>query len=96
MISFSSLGKIGNLGNQLFQIASVIGIAEKNKTKAAFPEWKYEQYFENPLPHGKQVTEQLKEKQFHFDESLFNLDGRDYSYLVIINRRSTGSMQRMK
>lgn len=78
MISFSALGKIGNLGNQLFQIASITGIALANKTKAAFPEWKYEKYFESPLPHGKQAAELLKEKHFHFDESLFHIGGQDY------------------
>lgn len=46
MITFSRLGKKGNLGNQLFQIASTIGIAKKNDQKYCFPHWEYADYFE--------------------------------------------------
>ncbi|KAF2333113.1 alpha-1,2-fucosyltransferase [Flavobacterium daemonense] len=45
MITFSNLGKKGNLGNQLFQIASTIGIAEKNNQVFCFPKWQYSEYF---------------------------------------------------
>lgn len=45
MLSFSRLGQIGNLGNQLFQIASVCGITDR----ALFPEsWPYWNYFTLP------------------------------------------------
>lgn len=40
MITFSQLGRYGRLGNQMFQIASTIGIAIKNGYDYAFPEWK--------------------------------------------------------
>lgn len=50
MITFSRLEHKGNLGNQLFQIASVIGIASKNGQNYAFPEWSYSKYFKNQLP----------------------------------------------
>lgn len=40
MITFSQLGRYGRLGNQMFQIASTIGIAIKNDYDYAFPEWK--------------------------------------------------------
>lgn len=46
MITFSNLGKKGNLGNQLFQIASTIGIAEKNNQEYCFPFWIYADYFD--------------------------------------------------
>jgi hypothetical protein len=42
----------GRLGNQLFEVAASLGIAEKTGHKAAFPAWKYESYFEHPLPHS--------------------------------------------
>ena len=38
-VTFSSLGKYGRLGNQMFQIASTIGIATRNKQEYGFPEW---------------------------------------------------------
>ncbi|MFI2743780.1 alpha-1,2-fucosyltransferase [Zhouia sp. PK063] len=50
MVIFSRLGKKGNLGNQLFQIASTIGIAERHKKSFGFPQWKYATYFAKALP----------------------------------------------
>lgn len=40
MITFNELGKYGRFGNQLFQVASTIGIAVKNGYSYGFPEWK--------------------------------------------------------
>jgi hypothetical protein len=40
MITFNKLGRYGRLGNQMFQIASTIGIARKNGYDVGFPEWK--------------------------------------------------------
>lgn len=51
MITFSKLGNYGRLGNQLFQIASTIGIAKYNDTEYTFPVWKYQKFFCNELPH---------------------------------------------
>lgn len=76
IISFSSLGKYGRLGNQLFQLASTLGLAEKYGAEAAFPEWEYEQYFSltpNPspegegswMPHGETQLHRIEEKHFH-------------------------------
>lgn len=77
MITFSRLGKKGNIGNQLFQIASVIGIAKANKQDFAFPKWKYSEYFENELPI---VSENdfihFQEQQYHFEPVL--LDDKNY------------------
>lgn len=73
MIGFQGLGKLGNLGNHLFQIASTIGIARSNNTDYGFPEWKYEEYFENPLPHKTFIGTTIEEKFYHFDESLLKL-----------------------
>jgi hypothetical protein len=50
MITYSKIGKKGNLGNQLFQIASTIGIAVQHQHKFAFLDWKYQDYFKNKLP----------------------------------------------
>ncbi|SHL54158.1 alpha-1,2-fucosyltransferase [Flavobacterium xanthum] len=50
MITFASLNKKGNLGNQLFYIASTIGIAKCNGHKYEFPEWQYADYFAEKLP----------------------------------------------
>lgn len=76
MISYSNLGQKGhgNLGNQLFQIASCIGIAKHFGTEAAFPAWEYEKYFENPLPKGYSKGGTIKENHFHFAFEQFDND----------------------
>ena len=39
MVTSGQLGRHGRLGNQLFQVASTIGIAKANGYEFAFPEW---------------------------------------------------------
>jgi hypothetical protein len=80
-VSFNKLGSFGRLGNQLFQIASTIGIGLKNGHFCQFPKWEYEKYFINQLPGGSLKGETIKEKNFHFDEvkleenGFYNLEG---------------------
>lgn len=45
MIVYNQLQKAGRLGNQLFEIASTLGIADKCGQKAVFNKWDYAQYF---------------------------------------------------
>ncbi|MFY0714766.1 alpha-1,2-fucosyltransferase [Seonamhaeicola sp. NFXS20] len=70
MLIFSNLGKKGNLGNQLFQIASTIGIANKNGHGFAFPKWQYATYFNFnfPLFDSNKNYQVLKEAGFHYSE----------------------------
>lgn len=49
MVTFKDLGSFGRLGNQLFQVASTIGISKNNNHKYIFPHWKYSCYFQNIL-----------------------------------------------
>lgn len=56
MFTFSQLGKYGNLGNQLFQIAATVGQAILNKQSATFPAWPHSQYFKDPVPTGLDIT----------------------------------------
>jgi hypothetical protein len=49
---FRGLGQRGRLGNQLFQIAATIGIAQANNLQPVFPQWRYEQEFEGQLPRA--------------------------------------------
>lgn len=68
-LSFSQLGKYGRIGNQCFQIMSVMGLAEKHGAQAVFPEWEYEGYFSTPIPHGAMVEGlQVKEREFAYHE----------------------------
>lgn len=70
MIIYSRLGKKGNLGNQLFQIASTIGIATKNGHEFAFPEWQYSNYFvyNFPLYDSRLNYQSLREKSYQYSE----------------------------
>lgn len=84
MITFSRLEKKGNLGNQLFQIASTIGIALKNNHDFIFPKWSYSKFFQNKLPQTEREDlcdfELVNEKSFNFysynlSNSNFDLNG---------------------
>jgi hypothetical protein len=70
MITFSTLGKKGNLGNQMFQIASTSGIAIKNNQEFFFPKWPYSVYFQKEFPKiNKHESFQIvKEKSFKYNE----------------------------
>jgi len=47
MIVFNKLGHMGRMGNQLFQIASLLGIADKCNQEARINKWEYSQCFPN-------------------------------------------------
>lgn len=87
--TFSMLGRHGEFGNQLFQIAATIGYAQKNKKDYIFPKWEglisndeYSKYFQFPIPETTldeclkiRISEQLyEEKDFHYNE-IPNFDG---------------------
>lgn len=48
MITFPLLGQTGRLGNQLWQIASTLGIAHSRGEEASFPPWAYQEWFNIP------------------------------------------------
>ena len=68
MISFSQLGNMGRLGNQMFQIAATESHANKVKTEAVFPEWQYSQHFNHTFKHGMSYNQSFHEAQFNFQE----------------------------
>jgi len=77
MISFFGLGRLGRLGNQLFQIASIKGIATKLDTTCHFPQWHYSKYFKNKLPRIGRRFQTHYEPQFHHSEHWL-IDNKDY------------------
>lgn len=56
----------GNLGNQLFEIASLSGIAKGLNTTAHFPEWGYSKYFTNKLLPIERNLPEINEPYFHY------------------------------
>lgn len=82
MIIFSKLGNKGNLGNQLFQIASTISIAKQNNHNCGFPEWRYSSSFINALPAYslKKKYKTIQEEKYGYNEIVlgpgnYNLNG---------------------
>lgn len=60
MLTYDKLGQNGRFGNQLFQIASTIGMARELKMDYGFPVWEYQKYFVNQLPLRRPDSRSLK------------------------------------
>ncbi len=70
MTTFSRLGKLGRLGNQLFQVAATLATAEKFGEEAIFPHWQYAKYFAGPF---NQSLDDAAISQAYFEpEAKFN------------------------
>lgn len=79
MITFSQIGKKGHLGNQLFQIASTIGLGVKNDIDFGFLNWKYQDNFKNDLPVLNSASLDfipITEKEYNYHD--WNLKNEDY------------------
>lgn len=100
MITFLNLGKYGRLGNQMFQIASTIGLAIKNGHSYGFPDWvnhdhlhrfnsqediSLQKYFKRPLPS-------LENRSF----KAFNIDWGYHDIQVPDDVSITGYLQSEK
>jgi hypothetical protein len=87
MITNTSIGSMGRLGNQLFQIAATIGVAKKNNKSYGFNKWDYSFWFKNNLPvKHPAIYKKLNEVHFHYSEfdlyssSDYDLKGYFQSY----------------
>lgn len=69
MITFPELGRLGRIGNQLFQIAATIGLARDHDDSFGFPRWGVEGEFGltgcfyDSLPEGPMY----QEPHYHYD-----------------------------
>ncbi len=95
MLGFNHLGRLGQLGNQMFQYASLKGIAKKIGTDYKIPDHKeivvdslgnklrielFDVFKLNPINRGIIDSQYVQEKCFEFDETLFELDPeKDFS-----------------
>jgi len=99
MISFFDLYKYGRFGNQLFHIASTIGIAKKNNLNFGFPEWKESIHFKNQLPKLDRYMIELSRKTPNDFRKAANVVKMsfDYQEMKIQDRQIlTGCMQSWK
>lgn len=53
--NLNDIQKTGRLGNQLWAIASAIGIAENNNIPFYFPNWNYQRWFSHELPSNSDI-----------------------------------------
>lgn len=86
MITFSKFGQHGNLGNQLFQYAAMIGLSKKYGHDLRLPQWKYSQFFENEFtPSDVKTDELIKEPAFHYTPDFWaaKLKGSNASYDIL-------------
>lgn len=49
MIGYSQLGRMGQFGNQLFQVAATVALAARHNDEAVFPEWQYNHVFKKQV-----------------------------------------------
>lgn len=79
MITFSKFGSHGNLGNQLHQLASLIGFSEKYGCELVLPEWKYARYFKHPPKQELVKTEMLiEEPYYHYTPEFWDAYQHDF------------------
>lgn len=78
MLTFSKLGSKGQLGNQLFQIASTIGLADLYKHEYCFPKWDYSNYFKNKLPECTSTYDYNKLNEAFFHHHKWAIGTNDY------------------
>lgn len=76
MITFSKFEQYGNLGNQLFQYASMLGIADEHADEVCLPRWKWDSYLKNK-PTIKKLD--LSPDQFPNIHSFYNEPSYDYT-----------------
>lgn len=78
MITFSNIGGMGRLGNQLFQLAAAIALATQHQDKYLFPHWEYESKFNlhGCFSNNIKSTAIYQEPFFHYQKIPYqpNLD----------------------
>ena len=78
MISFSNLGSLGRLGNQMFQYAALKGIAAHNSTDYYLPsDTSLHKCFQIPKKGTEIFYPTIKEESYEFDENIFSCSEGD-------------------
>lgn len=75
MVSFPSLGRIGRLGNHLFQMAATMSLAFDHREGYHFPHWEHELDF----PHSDGFTSEIPPGP-HYDEKHFHYEPIPYEH----------------
>lgn len=66
-ITYSKMGLMGRIGNQLFEVASLYGMAKRYNREMFLPSWGYGEFFEYTMPIGEKVAfdTEIHESTFH-------------------------------
>lgn len=100
MIYYSNLQRFGRFGNQLWQVASCIGLAEKYGTKAVIPHWNYAKYFSLDIEQADIKPEAtVNEPHFHYAGEFFDSHAqqlRDKVVDISGDGNTTGYLQSYK
>lgn len=78
IVTFDELGSLGRLGNSLFQIAAVVGIANELGYLAVFPEFENSKYFKGVF----KKEEIINRNKFLYREPFFHFQNFDWSEVV--------------
>lgn len=78
MLSFSNLGSLGRLGNQMFQYAALRGIAAHHQVSYSLPnETSLHKCFKIPSASKEVRNPQMVENTYEFDENIFSCSEGD-------------------
>jgi len=77
MITFSKINSHGRMGNQMWNIAAMIGFSKKYGAPLNMPDWHYAKYFKKVPGNGHPRGMQVAEKAFHFTPEYY--DSLDWS-----------------
>lgn len=86
MLTFSQFGtpQWGNLGNRLFQYASLIGLAHKYNCSYCLPQWPWHGYFKQvPDIRSVHTDLEIREEAFHYCGSQFHQYKDHFSNQVV-------------
>src|SRR6478736_10569776 len=68
-ITYNKWGRMGRLGNKLFQLASLQGMSKRYNRNLYLPSpWTYQQYFNTPISHTMSIQvneDDINEPHFH-------------------------------
>ena len=83
MITFSKIGRYGRIGNQMFQLAALIGVAKKTGFDYGIDIYKSDDIWNcfnlddifdiNIKPFKGEITNQYKEPYYRFCDDIFNI-----------------------
>lgn len=72
MITFPRFERYGNLGNQLFQYAAILGLGKQYGCEVSIPRWKWADYFKHrPSINEVVPTVNIEEPVFHYCPDFF-------------------------